>query len=200
MEFRIKNVKVVNGSIGKMSIYRYYHSPKDDKESRMCYVVFESNYNNKVYNSLLDDFVYVNKKPITYIDAKELSDAYEKTIPISNYNVFIDNQMLFDVLEILYFRVYDRVYVRVPENKTQIMRIETVVEKVVNKNVIIKSNEIEKCGICYDNDGIMSFGCCSMKYCLNCTKEICKILKCAQCRRNVDFTHVQMEIDFLNND
>lgn len=45
----------------------------------------------------------------------------------------------------------------------------------------------------------MSFGCCSMKYCLNCIKEICKSERCAQCIRNVDFTDIQMEIGFLND-
>ncbi len=82
-------------------------------------------------------------------------------------------------------------------NTMQIMT-EKIIENDVNKNAIVTNNEIEECSICYENDGIMSFGCCSIKYCSKCINEICKLGKCSQCRRNVNTTDIH-KIDFLNN-
>ncbi len=211
MEFKLKNIKIVNGEIGFLQINLYHERPKNEEEKKMCYFVFHNNFDNKNYNSLLEDFIYINKKPVTYIDIFDFVDAYKKTHCNACYKIHSDINYNIHTLLNNYCDI-SRAYIREPEDEKQIMRIETekivekrvyvdkivekVIEKVINNNVIITKDDLDLCSICYEKKAIISFGCCSMKHCLNCTKQICKSGTCSQCRKKIDYTNMQMEIDF----
>ncbi len=207
MEFKLKNIKIVDGEIGFLKINQYHERPKNEEEKQICYFVFYNNCDNKKYNSLLENFIYINKIPVTYINIFDFIDAYKRTHYDAHYKIRSDID--YNIYTLLNNNCdISRAYIREPEDEKQIMRIETekivekiiyidkIVEKVINNNVIITKDDLDLCSICYEKKAIISFGCCSMKHCLNCTKQICKLGTCSQCRKKTDYTKMQMEIDF----
>lgn len=51
--------------------------------------------------------------------------------------------------------------------------------------------KIDQCCICMENSAPFVFDCCSISYCLECSKHIIYTEICAQCRKKISFNDLR---------
>lgn len=159
-------------------------------------------YDSKIYDSVNDDILYIEKQRRSVITAKELVDYCKIMSQTFLQTQFLQTQNYFH----FYGRIcsiYDDLYLNQNLSTLEFAFSDIYIRKplLVIKEIpmeIFKCAElsnIERCPICYERPAILSFNCCSIKYCGNCVGKLYE-KQCAQCRKYICISNLKQIITY----
>ncbi len=158
-------------------------------------------HNRIAYSSSLDEILFVFGKREPYITLELFIELCKNNI-INNNGIRLNAVWSSELINLSSLGSYwctEYIYIREPEDENKKIRIETIkyvdkivnVDKIVEKYIIKEYEDLENCFICENHKAVMSFGCCSINYCLDCVTKIGSSKKCAQCRKTVSINTIK---------